>query len=94
VEEGRFSALTETDNADFHVCGPVLGSERGIVDDLGRGLKEGDGLVREEIASVLSEGLDSDIIECIRRNTNTGRPTGSEAFVRSLEKQLGRRLTR
>jgi hypothetical protein len=45
-------------------------------------------------AAVLSEGIDSDIIECIRHNTNTGWPTGSEEFVRGLEKQLGRRLVR
>ena len=45
-------------------------------------------------ASILSEGIDSDIIECIGHNTNTGWPTGSETFVGTLEKQLGRKLTR
>jgi hypothetical protein len=43
---------------------------------------------------VLSKATDRDIIECIRHNTNTGWPTGSEEFVRRLEKRLGRRLTR
>jgi putative transposase len=30
----------------------------------------------------------------IRRHENTGRPLGSEAFVKKLEKELGRKLSR
>ena len=40
----------------------------------------------------LSEGLDDDTMQLIRRNTRTGRPTGSEEFSRRLEEQSGRRL--
>ena len=42
----------------------------------------------------LSEGLDEASIRTIRRNTNTGWPTGSKEFVKRLEGRLGRRLTR
>lgn len=40
----------------------------------------------------LASELEPEALETIRKNTATGRPTGSEAFVRSLEVRLGRRL--
>jgi len=36
-----------------------------------------------------AEGLEYDIIMSIRRNTNTGWPTGLEEFVKRLEGMLG-----
>lgn len=43
-----------------------------------------------------SEWLDHDLprvqVEALRRNTSTGRPTGSDDFVARLESQLGRTL--
>jgi putative transposase len=42
---------------------------------------------------VLSEGLtDAALLERIREATRTGRPAGSDTFVRGLEKCVGRRL--
>ena len=40
----------------------------------------------------LSEGIDEEEIDLLRRNTYTGRPTGSAGFIVMLEKLLGRRL--
>jgi putative transposase len=40
----------------------------------------------------LLAGLDSDDVDAIRLHTSTGRPTGSEAFVRGLEARIGSRL--
>jgi putative transposase len=44
-------------------------------------------------SSWLAEGLDDEIMQLIRRNTCTGRPTGSEEFVRGLEEKTSRKLT-
>jgi len=41
----------------------------------------------------LAEGLDEETIERTRRNTRTGRPTGSPLFVKQLQTLLGRMLT-
>lgn len=41
----------------------------------------------------LARGGIGDADDRIRKNTGTGRPTGSEEFVRSLETSLGRTLT-
>ncbi len=40
----------------------------------------------------LACGLESEVLERLRRNTCTGRPTGSEEFVRIQEDQTGRVL--
>jgi putative transposase len=40
----------------------------------------------------LALGLEAEALERLRRTTMTGRPCGSEAFARRLEKRLGRRL--
>lgn len=40
----------------------------------------------------LRAGLEEQTAERLRANTSTGRPTGSEGFVRELEVRLGRRL--
>jgi len=40
----------------------------------------------------LLTGIDSDDVKAIRSQTSTGRPMGSEAFVRELEGQTGRSL--
>ncbi len=40
----------------------------------------------------LRAGMSDSRMEAIRRNTTTGRPTGSEEFVRDLEARLGRML--
>ena len=42
----------------------------------------------------LRTGMERPVLEKIRRDTATGRPTGSDEFVARLEEQLGRRLTR
>lgn len=42
----------------------------------------------------LAAGLEEPTLTLIRRNTNTGRPTGSREFVAALEEKLGRRLSR
>jgi hypothetical protein len=41
---------------------------------------------------VLEQGIDPDFAEIFRRNTQTGRPLGTERFLSMLEHQLGRRL--
>ncbi len=41
----------------------------------------------------LAAGLDEEATERIRRNTMTGRPTGSPSFVAQLESLLGRTLS-
>jgi putative transposase len=38
----------------------------------------------------LLEGVDDPLVEAIRRNTSTGRPSASEAFAREMELGLGR----
>lgn len=43
-------------------------------------------------AAWLSAGLEEQTVDRLRRNTSTGRPTGSDNFVRQLEIRLGRRL--
>ena len=40
----------------------------------------------------LATSDDKEVIEKLKKFTSTGRPAGSESFVRSLEKQLGRQL--
>ena len=40
----------------------------------------------------LAQGLDLEAIAELRRNTSTGRPTGSPEFTARLEEQLGRML--
>ncbi len=43
-------------------------------------------------AAWLRAGLEEQTAERLRRNTSTGRPTGSACFVQELEVRLGRRL--
>lgn len=43
-------------------------------------------------ATWLKAGLEDDTAQRLRANTSTGRPTGSDAFVRELESRLGRPL--
>jgi putative transposase len=43
-------------------------------------------------ATWLRAGLEEQTADRLRLNTSTGRPTGSDYFVRELEVQLGRRL--
>jgi putative transposase len=43
-------------------------------------------------AAWLRAGLEEQTAERLRLNTSTGRPTGSDGFVRELEARLGRRL--
>ncbi|HEY2444677.1 MAG TPA: transposase [Rhizomicrobium sp.] len=43
---------------------------------------------------LMSEGLNDDEREAIRSHESTGRPLGTPAFVRRLEKRLGRTLAR
>jgi putative transposase len=45
-------------------------------------------------AAFLGEGLEDEEYEAIRRCERTGRPLGSPAFIRRLEKKLGRVLAR
>lgn len=40
----------------------------------------------------LKTGIEEESLERLRRNTSTGRPTGSDAFVAQLETHLGRIL--
>lgn len=40
----------------------------------------------------LSDGIDEKRMDTIRRNTMTGRPTGSDQFIKNLERRTGRRL--
>ena len=40
----------------------------------------------------LAEGLERETMDKLRRDTNTGRPCGSEAFLKSLERRLKRVL--
>jgi putative transposase len=40
----------------------------------------------------LREPQDEKLVQAVRRNTLTGRPAGSEAFVRKLERLTGRIL--
>lgn len=40
----------------------------------------------------IADGLDVEVIERLRRNTSTGRPSGRSDFVTELEKLLGRSL--
>ncbi|MBI1785299.1 hypothetical protein HYR69_09165 [Candidatus Sumerlaeota bacterium] len=40
----------------------------------------------------LAEGLDDESADTIRANTSTGRPSGSEGFIETLEGVLGRTL--
>lgn len=68
----------------FGVSDPLLQSDRTLLD----------AYEIDDWSAWLSEGLDDGIIMQIRKNTNTGWPTGSEEFVRRLEEILGRRLTR
>ncbi len=42
----------------------------------------------------LTEGLDAEAHAAIRSGERTGRPLGAPAFIASLERQLGRTLTR
>ena len=42
----------------------------------------------------LAQGTDTEKLDEIRRNTRTGRPTGSDSFVEKLQTTLERRLTR
>ena len=37
---------------------------------------------------------DEELVEAVRRNTRTGRPAGSKAFVTRLEKLIGRAFSR
>ncbi len=46
----------------------------------------------EDWLSWPAQGLDEEAVERIRRNTRTGRPTGSPSFVAQLEALLGRAL--
>jgi putative transposase len=68
----------------FGVSDPLLQSDRTLLDTY----------EIDDWSAWLSEGLDDGIIMRIRKNTDTGWPTGSEEFVRRLEEILGRRLTR
>lgn len=43
-------------------------------------------------AAWLRAGLEEQTAERLRTNTSTGRPTGSDGFLRELEARLGRRL--
>jgi putative transposase len=43
-------------------------------------------------AAWLRAGLEEQTAERLKVNTSTGRPTGSDDFVRELERRLGRRL--
>ena len=45
-------------------------------------------------SAYLAEPDDEELLRAIRRNTNTGWPTGSPEFVANLEARLGRTLTR
>jgi putative transposase len=45
-------------------------------------------------AGWLATGLEQETAERLRKNTSTGRPTGSDEFVRELEDRLGHRLKR
>jgi len=66
--------------SDVHgIPDPVLSPDRGFEETFGI----------DDWSGWLEEGLDSDIIMSIRRNTNTGWPTGSEDFVKRLEGMLG-----
>jgi len=47
---------------------------------------------RDSWKSFLRETLDDDKLEAIRAAERTGRPLGSDAFVRRLEKRLDRSL--
>ncbi|MCX6645771.1 MAG: transposase [bacterium] len=74
-------------SARSHVYGipdPLLSPDREIIEAYGI----------DDWSAWLSKGLEDDEILKIRRNTNTGWPTGSEEFVKRLEGMLGRRLTR
>jgi putative transposase len=42
----------------------------------------------------LAIAVEEPVAQALRRNTASGRPTGSEEFVRTLEKEAGRRLRR
>ena len=42
----------------------------------------------------LKTGLDAQALDRIRRNTSTGRPTGSDSFTLQIESHLGRNLHR
>ena len=42
----------------------------------------------------LSEGKEEEEMDMLRRNTHTGRPSGSADFIEMLETLLGRRLKR
>jgi putative transposase len=44
-------------------------------------------------SSWLAGGLDDGMVKLIRKNTCSGRPTGTEEFVKYLEKKTGRNLT-
>lgn len=62
------------------IADPILDPARpfpGTIENWGRWLRGDD---------------DADKIEVIRRNTATGRPSGTKEFVRDLETKLGRRL--
>ena len=47
----------------------------------------------EDWGAWLADELSSNLVEMIRRNTMTGRPTGSEEFIKSLEARTNRNLT-
>ena len=42
----------------------------------------------------LAGGLDEDSRQALRRHERTGRPLGSEDFIRTLERLIGRTLTK
>ncbi len=44
-------------------------------------------------SSWLAADPDPEMVDAVRRNTSTGRPTGSDAFVARLESELDRTLT-
>lgn len=47
---------------------------------------------RKEYISFLGAGIPESEIQDIRRSSSTGRPLGTEEFVRRMEQSLGRRL--
>jgi putative transposase len=46
----------------------------------------------EDWSGWLSAGVDEEAAETLRRNTSTGRPSGSVSFRRDIERLLGRKL--
>jgi putative transposase len=52
------------------------------------------GIPARDWSGFLGAGLDDEALEDIRRGERTGRPLGSAAFIKRLEKRTGRQLAR